>query len=313
MLKEIMTGKRTDEKLEKAHTMIGVIGLGLMGSRFLARLDAMGWETRGWNRTPGATPSLEEFGFQIDDTLVDTVGQSDILLSSLADDSAVKGVYLGEGGVFAHLRPQTIILEMSTISPGLSAILHREASKRGAHLIDLAVSGSTPAVETGTVTLFAGGDQETFIRCVPIFDSIARQWFLMGPATAGIRMKLVVNLLLGIGMEAIAEAVSLGEQLNLDRDLLLDVLPRTAVVAPAFLGKIPKIRSKDYSPQFPLRLMNKDLALAATGAIRAGAELPTAQATRKVFEQAAKEHADLDMSAIASYIQSLGEKRSSSQ
>jgi 3-hydroxyisobutyrate dehydrogenase-like beta-hydroxyacid dehydrogenase len=121
-------------------------------------------------------------------------------LSSLADDNAVRAVYLGDDGVFAHVEPQTVILEMSTISPGLSALLHQEAAKHGANLIDLPVSGSTPAVEAGTLTLFGGGEQEIFSRCVPIFESIARQWFPMGPATAGIQMKLVVNLLLGINM-----------------------------------------------------------------------------------------------------------------
>src|SRR6266702_2548089 len=99
------------------------------------------------------------------------------------------------GGVFSAVKPETIVLEMSTISPELSQLLHQEASKRGAHLIDLAVSGSTPAVEAGNITLLAGGDQNTFDRCIPIYESIAKKWFLMGPATSGILMKLVVNLL----------------------------------------------------------------------------------------------------------------------
>jgi len=194
---------------------------------------------------------------------------------------------------------------MSTISLDLSALLHEEAMQRGINLIDLAVSGSTPAVEAGTVTLFGGGDPETFNRCVPIFESIARQWYLMGPATAGIRMKLVVNLLLGIHMEGIAEAVSLGEHLKLNRDVLLDVLPKTAVVAPAFSGKFPKIKAKDYSPQFPLRLMNKDLSLIHSSAIRSGAELPAAFVTKHIFEEAIGKSGDLDISAIAPYVVTL--------
>src|SRR5579863_8989299 len=217
--------------LNKGDTTLGVIGLGLMGSRLLRRLNAEGWNVRGWNRNEKVTITLREYGYQIETTLAELINGSAVLISSLADDTAVEAVYLGEGGVFAHVRPETIILELSTISPGLSVILHQEAAKRGAYLIDLAVSGSTPAVEAGTVTLFAGGDQEVFIRCVPIFESVAKRWFLMGAATAGIRMKLVVNLLLGIGMEAIAEAISLGERLDLNRNILLDVLPKTAVIA----------------------------------------------------------------------------------
>jgi len=231
-----------------------------------------------------------------------------VLLSSLANDDAVRAVYLGENGVFAHARPATVVLEMSTISPDLSALLHREAAKRGVKLIDLPVSGSTPAVEAGSVTLFGGGDPETFLRCVPIFKSIAKQWYLMGPGTAGIRMKLVVNLLLGINMEAIAEAVSLGEHLRLNREVLLDVLPKTAVIAPAFSGKFSKIKSNDYSPQFPLHLMSKDLNLVQSVADRSGVELPAGSATRRIFEEALTDRGELDISAVAPYVRTLANR-----
>ena len=154
-------------------------------------------------------------------------------------------VYFDQGGVFAAARRGTIILEMSTISPELSRHLHREAGTLGLSFLDLAVSGSTPAGrEAGTITLFAGGDQKTFEECTPLYESIARQWFLIGPGSSGILMKLVVNLLLGLDMQGIAEAVSLGEHLQIDRNVLLDVLPKTAVIAPAFLGKFHKITDR---------------------------------------------------------------------
>lgn len=295
--------------LLKENAKLGFIGLGLMGSRFLRRLNAEGWNVRGWNRSRATTVGLRKYGFQIEDTLRGLVHGSDVLLSSLADDNAVRDVYLGENGVFAQIEPLTTILEMSTISPSLSALLHQEAAKRAVEMIDLPVSGSTPAVEAGTVTLFAGGKQEIFDRCVPIFRSIARQWFRMGPATAGIEMKLVVNLLLGINMEAIAEAVSFGEQLGLDRNVLLDVLPKTAVVAPAFSGKFSKIRTGDYSPQFPLHLMNKDLNLVQKAAARSVAALPATSATIHTFGKANGDRGELDISAIASFVRTLATQR----
>jgi 3-hydroxyisobutyrate dehydrogenase-like beta-hydroxyacid dehydrogenase len=295
----------SDYAFNKQNTLLGFIGLGLMGSRFLSRLNAMGWDVRGWNRGQTTTLALRKYGLHIEETLPHLVRDSDVLLSSLADDNAVRAVYLGEDGVFAHLEPQTVILEMSTISPELSALLHEGAAKRGAHLIDLPVSGSTPAVEAGTVTLFGGGDPETFSRCLPIFESIARQWYLMGPATAGICMKLVVNLLLGINMEAIAEAVSFGEHLDLNRNLLLDVLPRTAVVAPAFSGKFSKIKTEEYSPQFPLHLMDKDLRLVQSVATRSVAVLPATSATIHTFAEAVGDRGKLDISAITSYVRAL--------
>ena len=297
-----------DRTYNKQNARLGFIGLGLMGSRFLRRLNSQGWNVRGWNRSRAATLPLKKYGFAIDHRLADLVRGSDVLLSSLADDDAVRAAYLGEDGVFAHVQRGTTILEMSTISPDLSALLHQEAEKRGAEMIDLPVSGSTPAVNAGTVTLFAGGEAETFNRCIPIFESIAKQWYLMGPATAGVRMKLVANLLLGVNIEAIAEAVSLGEHLQLNRDLLLEVLPKTAVIAPAFLGKILKIKAGDYSPQFPLHLMNKDMNLVNSAAERSGAVLPATSSTKHIFEDALASRGELDLSAVTTYVQTLDQK-----
>lgn len=278
-----------------------------MGSRFFRRLHAQGWKIRGWNRSSTATLPLKHDGLNIAESLADLVHGSQVLLSSLGNDDAVRAVYLGENGVIANVQAGTFILEMSTISPDVSSLLHEEASKRGAHMIDLPVSGSTPAVEAGAVTLFGGGEQETFNSCIPIFDSIAKQWFLMGRATAGIRMKLVVNLLLGVNMEGIAEAVSLGEHLKINRDILLDVLPKTAVIAPAFLGKFSKIKAGDYSPQFPLHLMSKDLNLVHSAAHGAVANLPAASVANQVFQDAVTESGELDLSAITPYVLKLAE------
>lgn len=290
----------------KQSTRLGFIGLGLMGNRFVKRLHSQGWKIRGWNRRRSAVLPLIDKGFDIEETLSVLVRGSDVLLSSLANDDAVRMVYLAEEGIFANIQPGTVILEMSTISAELSARLHQEAEKRGAKLIDLPVSGSTPAVEAGTVTLFAGGDAETFNRCIPIFQSMAKQWHLMGPATAGVRTKLVVNLLLGVSMEAIAEAVSLADHLQLNRELLLDMLPTTAVIAPAFLGKFAKIKDGDYSPQFPLHLMSKDLNLVQSAAEQSGAQLPAAEAARFIFEDALAESGDLDLSAVTQHVLSMG-------
>ena len=299
----------SENTVSKQNAQLGFIGLGLMGSRFFRRLHSEGWKIRGWNRSPRVTIPLKTDGLDIAESLVDLVQGSGILLSSLGNDEAVRSVYFGEAGVFANIKPETIILEMSTISPEVSLLLHEGAKKRGAHLIDLPVSGSTPAVEAGVVTLLGGGEQETFERCTPIFESIAKQWFLMGPATAGIRMKLVVNLMLGVNMEAIAEAVSLGEHLGLNRDILLDALSKTAVIAPAFAGKFPKIKTGDYSPQFPLHLMSKDMDLVHSAANAAGAELPAASATRAILENARAESGDLDLSAITPYVLKLGQRK----
>jgi 3-hydroxyisobutyrate dehydrogenase-like beta-hydroxyacid dehydrogenase len=284
--------------LNKQNDRLGFIGLGLMGSRLTRRLHSFGWNIRAWNRSPEPANAMRREGIEIATSIGDLTGNSEVIFSSLTNDAAVRSVYLEKDGVFSAAKPGTTVLEMSTISPELSRLLHREASASSLSFLDLAVSGSTPAVEAGTITLFAGGDQKTFERCVPIYESIAKQWFLIGPGSSGILMKLVVNLLLGIDMQAIAEAVSLGEHLQIDRDVLLNVLPKTAVVAPALVRKFEKIKTADYTPEFPLRLMSKDMDLVMDAAKSLGADLPAASAAHRVLKSNLASKGDLDLSAI---------------
>jgi 3-hydroxyisobutyrate dehydrogenase-like beta-hydroxyacid dehydrogenase len=288
--------------LDKRIVQIGFIGLGLMGSRLTRRLHSAGWNIHAWNRSPRPADELRREGVVIAESVAELVVGSDVVLSSLANDEAVYSVYFAEGGVFSAAKRGTIILEMSTISPELSRLLHRQAFTLGIRFLDLAVSGSTPAVEAGTITLLAGGDQNTFEECAPIYESIAKQWFLIGPASSGVLMKLVVNLLLGLDMQAIAEAVSLGEHLKIDRNVMLDVLSKTAVVPPAFVGKFQKIKSGDYSPEFPLRLMSKDMDLAMNAAKTSGAVLPAATAARSVLASNVSANGDLDLAAITPFV-----------
>ncbi len=287
-----------ENRLNKDTARIGFIGLGLMGSRLTRHLHSAGWNIRAWNRSPEPAKALSREGVIIAASVANLITSSNVVLSSLANDAAVRSVYFDDGGVFSLATPGTIVLEMSTISPELSRQLHQEASNRGVHLLDVAISGSTPAVEAGTITLLAGGDQITFDKCIPIFESVAKQWFLIGPGSSGILMKLVVNLLLGIDMQGIAEAVSLGEHLRIDRTVLLDVLSRTTVISPAFVGKFQKIKNNDYSPEFPLRLMSKDMDLVMDAARASGADLPAAKVAQSVLAANLASSGNLDLSAI---------------
>ena len=293
-------------QLDKLTAQVGFIGLGLMGSRLARRLDSFGWHVRAWNRTPKPADELNEWGVGIAPSIAELVAGADVVLSSLANDAAVRSVYLDENGVFSAAKPGTVILEMSTISPVLSRELHQEACTRDVKFLDVAISGSTPAVEAGTITLLAGGDKVTFEQCVPVFESIARQWFLIGSGSSGVKMKLVVNLLLGLDMEAIAEAVSLGEHLQIDRDVLLEVLSKTAVVAPAMGGKFRKIKDGDYSPEFPLRLMSKDMDLVMDAATASGADLPAASVAQTVLACNVPASGNLDLAAITPYVVGRG-------
>jgi 3-hydroxyisobutyrate dehydrogenase len=249
------------KRLAAQQVKLGFIGLGNMGSRIALRLIARGYELTVFDRDKSKAEALVANGAVTANNIVQLARGADVILSCLTDDEVVQSVYAGPEGVFAAARPGTVVLEMSTISPETSRELHNQAAKLSIDVMDVAISGSTPAAEQGTLTLLAGGNAELFQAAQPIFDAIARQYFHLGPSGAGTTMKLVVNTLLGVGMQAIAEAVVLGESAGLNRKLLLEVLSHTAVVAPAHVGKLARIERNDYSPQFPLRLMNKDFQL----------------------------------------------------
>ncbi len=291
-----------ENEISRKDGKLGFVGLGLMGSRLARRLHKSGWDITIWNRSLEPAKLLEQDGINSAESLEELVVRSNVILSSLSNDAAVQSIYLDEGGIFSSVSAGTIVLEMSTISPDLSRLLHKKASTLGIGFLDLAVSGSTSAVDAGAITLLAGGDQETFDVCIPIYESIAKQWFLIGKGSSGIQMKLVVNLLLGVNMQAIAEAVSLGTHLQIDQNVLLDVLSKTTVIAPALVGKLEKIKHADYSPQFPLRLMSKDMDLVLDAANQSGAVLPVTSVVQSCLSSALSSSRDLDMSSIAPFI-----------
>jgi 3-hydroxyisobutyrate dehydrogenase-like beta-hydroxyacid dehydrogenase len=277
---------------------LGFIGLGNMGSRIAQRLLDHGYPLVAYDMNIAKAESVvAKRGFAAKNIL-ELTRTVDVILSCLTNDEAVQSVYAGPDGVFAQARPGTIVLEMSTISPESSRELNRLGAKSGIEVLDVAISGSTPAAEQGILTLLAGGNKELFHAAEPIFQAIAKQYFLLGGPGSGTAMKLVVNTLLGVGMQAIAEAVVLGEKASLDRKTLLDVLSKTAVVAPAHVGKLARVATNDYSPQFPLSLMNKDFGLILRAAGKTDVSMPVTEAAFRVNSEELAAGGDEDFSAV---------------
>ncbi|HKN71198.1 MAG TPA: NAD(P)-dependent oxidoreductase [Terriglobales bacterium] len=277
---------------------LGFIGLGNMGSRIAQRLLDHGYRLVAYDKNIAkAEGVVTERGFAAKNIL-ELARTADVILSCLTNDEAVQSAYAGPAGVFAGARPGTIALEMSTISPESSRELHRLGAESGIEVLDVAISGSTPAAEQGILTLLAGGNQDLFRAAEPIFQAIAKQYFLLGGSGSGTAMKLVVNTLLGVGMQAIAEAVVLGETVGLNRERLLEVLSKTAVIAPAHVGKLARVAINDYTPQFPLRLMNKDFQLILKAAAEAHLPMPATEAAFRVNSEELAHHDEDDFSAV---------------
>ena len=277
---------------------LGFVGLGNMGSRIAQRLLDQRYHVHVYDRDSAKAETIAAKGGVVAQNIFELARTADVLLSCLTNDEAVRSVYTGSAGVLSVARPGTIVLEMSTISPESSRELHRLGAQRGIEVMDVAISGSTPAAEQGTLTLLVGGSQDLFRAAEPIFQSVAKQYFLLGGAGSGTTMKLVVNTLLGLGMQAIAEAVVLGEKTGLDRKRLLEVLSKTAVIAPAHMGKLARIAISDYSPQFPLRLMNKDFELILKAAAGTQVRMPATEAAFYVNSEELAAGDQEDFSAV---------------
>jgi 3-hydroxyisobutyrate dehydrogenase-like beta-hydroxyacid dehydrogenase len=286
------------EPMTALKSKLGFVGIGYMGRPIARRLLESGFKLTAYDRDRSKAKELARYGASVAQSVPELAASCDVILSCLPSDEAVLDIYRGPDGVFANASPGLVIIDMSTVYPETSRDLSRLGSERGIKVLDVTISGSVPAAEQGILTLFGGGDLECFGAAESIFRAIAQKYFYVGPSGSGATMKLVVNTLLGTGMQAIAEAVALGEKAGLDRHRLLDVLSETAVVAPAHVGKLQRAMNGDYSPQFPLRLMNKDFGLIFYLAAAVGARMPATEAAFEVNARQSEQGQEQDFSAV---------------
>jgi 3-hydroxyisobutyrate dehydrogenase-like beta-hydroxyacid dehydrogenase len=284
--------------ITQENSRLGFVGTGYMGRPIARRLLESGFKLTAYDREHGKAEELIQYGGTVAGSVADLSSSCNVVLSCLPSDEAVLDTYKAPDGVFAHAHRGSVVIDMSTVHPVTSRELSRLGSQRGLEVLDVTISGSTPTAEHGLLTLFGGGSKERFDASESIFRVIAKKYFYLGPNGSGATMKLVVNTLLGIGMQAIAEAVALGEKAGLDRIRMLDVLSQTAVVAPAHVGKLQRAMSRDYSPQFPIRLMNKDFGLILELASTVGARMPAAGAAFEINARQSDEGAEQDFSAV---------------
>jgi 3-hydroxyisobutyrate dehydrogenase-like beta-hydroxyacid dehydrogenase len=288
---------------------VGFIGLGAMGSRMAGRLVAAQHDLVVYNRTPESTRFLEQRGAQVAATPRQLAAGVDIVFSSVTNDAAVEQVMFGPDGALAGARAGAVIIDMSTVNPRTSRRLHDAARSKGVSVLDAPVSGSTPQAEQGQLVIFVGGDEEVYQTCQPILAVLGSKTSYLGPSGAGATMKLCVNTLLGLGVQALAEAIALGLKAGLPRERFLEVLSETAVVSPSQKAKIENARKDDYPAAFALRLMLKDFELILDRARQLSVPMPaTAAAVQVVAAERARElatHREEDFSVVVRAMERL--------
>lgn len=280
---------------------LGFIGLGAMGSRMARRLLAAGYDLTVHNRTRERARPLESAGAKSASTPKRVAASAEVVFSSLADDTALQEVMFGAEGALAGARPGTVFIEMSTVSPGASQRLHDTAANRALDVLDAPVSGSTPQAEEGQLVILVGGKEDVYRKYLPILTVLGKESFYMGPAGSGTATKLCLNTLLGVGIQALAEAIALGLRSGLDQGRLLQMLGETAVLSPSQKSKLEHAGAGEYPASFPLRLMYKDFGLISQRAQELSVPMPSTAAAAQVcaVEQARNEdQGDEDFSAV---------------
>jgi 3-hydroxyisobutyrate dehydrogenase len=265
----------------------GFIGLGAMGSRMAGRLLAAHHDVVVHNRTRERAWPLEQRGATVAATSRELTAGVDIVFSSVANDAALEQVMFGPDGALAGARTGAVVIEMSTVNPRTSRRLHEAARSKGVSVLDAPVSGSTVQAEQGQLVIFVGGEENVYQKCEPILAVLGKTFYL-GPSGAGATMKLCVNTLLGLGVQALAEAIALGVKAGLPRERFLRVLGETAAISPSQKSKLDNARKDEYPAAFALRLMFKDFGLILQTAMDASVPMPATAAAAQV---AAAEHA----------------------
>jgi 3-hydroxyisobutyrate dehydrogenase-like beta-hydroxyacid dehydrogenase len=288
---------------------VAVLGAGNMAGAMVGTLRRAGFDVVVWNRTQArAESAAAAHGATVASTAVSAVGDSDVVLSSLADDEAVLATYLGEHGAADASGPNHVVLEMSTIAPDTVRRIGEAVAATGAAFLDAPVSGSVPTVEKGELTVMVGGDATALERARPVLDALAAKVFHVGALGAGATVKLAVNALVHAIDVGLSEALVLAEKAGVDRSAAYDVFAAGAAAAPFVLYKRPAFEDPDNAPlTFTLDLMAKDLDLILSLAREVGAPMGQAERNREVVELALAEgFSGRDMSAVAEYLRRRG-------
>ena len=289
----------------KLKPSIGFIGMGHMGSHMVQRLLDAGYQVTVYDRTKEKAQELAQRGAQVAQTPKELAATCQVVLACVTNDEAQHDVMFGPDGALAGTHVGSVIIDLSTVSPDASRRLSQAAQQQGVPMIDAAVSGSVPQVEQGSLVIFVGGEHKTYQQCKPILDVLGQNSFSMGASGMGTTMKLVVNTLLGLGMQALAEAIALGEKAGIEKGLLLDVLGQTAVLTPGQKSKLENVRREQYPTTFALSLMHKDLSLVLSQAYDLSVSMPATAAAQQMYAAAMAKGMDADFSLLIQFMEQL--------
>jgi 2-hydroxy-3-oxopropionate reductase len=281
---------------------VGLIGLGLMGLPMGQNVLRAGFPLVVWNRTAAKAEPLVRAGAKLAANPREVAAQADVLITIVSDPAAVENVLWGSGGALEGLRRGTTLVDSSTVSPGLARRIASACAERGVDFLDAPVTGGTWGAEKGELVFMVGGKDEVLERVKPMLEAMGKRFFLLGPNGAGQTVKLGMNLLLALQVDALAEALALVTAAGVPAERLIEMLQSSMGRSPLLDVKIPLILKNEFPASFPLRLMHKDVSLALELAREHGVALPAgaaAYATYTAVKDASTD--DPDFAAVARF------------
>jgi 3-hydroxyisobutyrate dehydrogenase-like beta-hydroxyacid dehydrogenase len=284
---------------------VAVLGMGRMGTAMARRLAERGFDVTVSNRTQDKAEAVAEaIGGKVAVTPSEAAASAPVIVSSLADDDAVRAVYGGPDGLAAGLGEGAVVLETSTIDPETVIAVTPPIERAGATLLDTPVSGSVPAVQAGTLMIMVGGDTAALDRARPVLEALGDRILPVGGPGAGATMKLAVNAIVHAINAAVSEALVLAERAGIDRERAYEVFLGSAAAAPFLNYKRQAFEHPEDTPvAFSIALVAKDLDLILGLADRVGAPMDQARINRRLAREAvAAGFADADLSAIAEHL-----------
>ncbi len=287
----------------------GFIGLGLMGSRMAANLSKKGFHLNVYNRTESKAKGL------LSDTIhwkttPELVGkESEVIITMLSTPEAVQTVALGESGFLPSMKKGSVWIDCSTVNPSFSKEMAEISDALGINFLDAPVAGSINPAEKGELIFMVGGKKSVVKYCDPLFNAMGKKHIHVGENGMGAALKMVNNLVMGLSMYAFTEGLILGESYGISKDVLFNFFEGSPVLAPMVMMKKTKIEQGDFSPEFPLQWLHKDLHLAALTAWEQEVALPGTNAVKEVFGLAKQAgYGEKDFTAIFSFLKNLNSK-----
>ncbi len=279
---------------------VAILGLGIMGSGMANRLLSANFPLAVYNRNREKCVPFASAGAFVADSPREAASRCQVILSMVADDTASREIWLGEEGSLNGAHAGSVLIESSTLSGDWIQELGAKAAEHGCRFLDAPVTGTKPHAASGDLVFLVGGSAEALDAARPVLSVLGRDVVHLGPIGSGALMKLVNNFLCGVQAASFAEAVSMVDAGGLDRAKAISILTGGAPGSGIVKRVAERIAANNYTPNFALRWMAKDLRYAVQEASAEGISLQTATAALAVFQQAIAEgHGDEDFSAIS--------------